>query len=69
MLNPDYPDIADTLQNLGDLYYQQQRHSEALALFEQALAIRRQRREEYPHTQAILEIYEDILRLIQNGDD
>ncbi|HEY6285349.1 MAG TPA: tetratricopeptide repeat protein [Ktedonobacteraceae bacterium] len=70
MLSDDHPDIADTLQNLGDLYYEQQRNSEALPLFEQALAIRRQRKEEdHPHTQAILEIYKDLLQLTQNGND
>jgi tetratricopeptide (TPR) repeat protein len=70
MLTADHPDTAETLHNLGTLYYQQKRNSEALPLFEQALAIRRQRKEEeHPHTQAILELCKDILQLSQNGNN
>lgn len=43
MLDEEHPDLANTLDNLGTFYYEQQKYNEAEPLAERALKIRSQR--------------------------
>ena len=49
-LNPDHPDIARSLNNLGKFYAQREKFTEAEPLYLQSLAIYKQMDADHPYT-------------------
>jgi tetratricopeptide (TPR) repeat protein len=70
VLGPDHPNVAASLNNLGQLYYDQRRYSEAEPLYQRALAIREQvLSPDHPDVATIVESYAALLRATDRNEE
>jgi tetratricopeptide (TPR) repeat protein/DNA-binding XRE family transcriptional regulator len=62
-LNPEHPDVANSLNGLANLYYEQGKYAEAEAFYQQALRIRQQLNPEHPDVANSLNGLANLYRL------